>query len=74
MKEKKSNNNFLMQLSLINNDNTIFATNTSSLSVSELSSNKNYAERFAGMHFFNPAQLMKLVEIIRAEKTSDASN
>lgn len=58
-------------LFLINNDETIFATNTSSISVSELSNNKNYANRFAGMHFFNPAQLMKLVEIIRAEKTSN---
>ena len=58
-------------LFLINNDETIFATNTSSISVSELSRDKKYAERFAGMHFFNPAQLMKLVEIIRAEKTSD---
>ncbi len=57
-------------LSLINNDETIFATNTSSISVSELSYNKKYAERFAGMHFFNPAQLMKLVEIICAEKTT----
>jgi len=58
-------------LFLINNDETIFATNTSSISVSELSRDKKYAEHFAGMHFFNPAQLMKLVEIIRAEKTSD---
>lgn len=58
-------------LLLINDDETIFATNTSSISVSGLSNKKKYAERFAGMHFFNPAQLMKLVEIIRAEKTSD---
>jgi 3-hydroxybutyryl-CoA dehydrogenase len=58
-------------LFLMNNNETIFATNTSSISVFELSNDKKYAERFAGMHFFNPAQLMKLVEIIRAEKTSD---
>jgi 3-hydroxybutyryl-CoA dehydrogenase len=58
------------ELSLINNDETIFTTNTSSISVSELSENKNYASRFAGMHFFNPAQIMKLVEIIRTKKTS----
>jgi 3-hydroxybutyryl-CoA dehydrogenase len=57
-------------LSLINRDKTIFVTNTSSISVSALSDNKNYADHFAGMHFFNPAQLMKLVEIIRTEKTS----
>jgi 3-hydroxybutyryl-CoA dehydrogenase len=59
------------ELFLINCSKTIFVTNTSSISVSELSSNKNYAERFAGLHFFNPAQLMKLVEIIRTEKTSE---
>lgn len=57
-------------LALINNDETIFATNTSSISVNALSSNKSYAERFGGMHFFNPAPVMKLVEIIRAKKTS----
>jgi 3-hydroxybutyryl-CoA dehydrogenase len=56
----------------INNEATILATNTSSLSVTELSNDKNYAERFAGMHFFNPPQLMKLVEIVRTEKTSPA--
>ena len=59
------------ELFLINSDKTIFATNTSSISVSELCKNKNYASRFAGMHFFNPAQIMKLVEIIRTEKTSE---
>lgn len=59
------------ELSLINNSETIFATNTSSISVSELSRDKKYATRFAGMHFFNPAQIMKLVEIIYAEKTGD---
>jgi 3-hydroxybutyryl-CoA dehydrogenase len=58
------------ELFLINNNETIFATNTSSISVSELSENKDYASQFAGMHFFNPAQIMKLVEIIRTEKTS----
>ncbi len=58
------------ELFLINSSKTIFVTNTSSISVTELSCNKNYAERFAGLHFFNPAQLMKLVEIIRTEKTS----
>ena len=58
-------------LFVINNDKAIFTTNTSSISVLELSENKNYASRFAGMHFFNPAQIMKLVEIIKTEKTSE---
>lgn len=50
---------------------TIFATNTSSLSISELSSAVNRKDRFIGMHFFNPMPVMKLVEIIRGLETSD---
>ncbi len=59
------------ELALINSYKTIFATNTSSISIATLSSGKNYAARFAGLHFFNPAPVMKLVEIIRTEKTED---
>ena len=58
------------KLALINKETTIFATNTSSISVTELSDTKNYAARFAGMHFFNPAQIMKLVEVIHSKNTS----
>ena len=46
-------------------------SNTSSLSITELASATRRPEKFAGMHFFNPPQLMKLVEIIRGAKTSD---
>jgi 3-hydroxybutyryl-CoA dehydrogenase len=60
------------QLAVLNNDNTILATNTSSIPVAVLSHDKNYASRFAGMHFFNPAPVMKLVEVIRAPKTSES--
>ena len=49
----------------------IIATNTSSISISELAAATKRPERFAGMHFFNPPQLMKLIEIIRGAKTSD---
>jgi 3-hydroxybutyryl-CoA dehydrogenase len=49
----------------------IIATNTSSISISELASATRRPERFAGMHFFNPPQLMKLIEIIRGAKTND---
>jgi 3-hydroxybutyryl-CoA dehydrogenase len=59
------------QLALLNNENTIFATNTSSIPVSALSYDKKYASQFAGMHFFNPAPVMKLVEIIRGEETPE---
>lgn len=58
-------------LSLINTEHTFFATNTSSISVSGLSDSKSYASRFAGLHFFNPAPVMKLVEVVRTENTSE---
>ena len=50
----------------------IIATNTSSLSVSELGERLGVAERCCGMHFFNPAPIMKLVEVVRGRETSDA--
>lgn len=51
-------------------ETTIFATNTSSISITEIGSATNRADRFIGMHFFNPATVMKLVEIIRGMNTS----
>jgi len=59
------------QLAAINDANTLFATNTSSLSISQLQQQLPHPERMAGMHFFNPAPLMKLVEIIKGEQTAD---
>jgi len=49
----------------------IIASNTSSISITELASATNRPEKVCGMHFFNPPQLMKLVEIIKGAKTSD---
>jgi 3-hydroxybutyryl-CoA dehydrogenase len=49
----------------------VLATNTSALSVTEIASATSSPERVVGMHFFNPAPLMPLVEIIRAELTGD---
>jgi 3-hydroxybutyryl-CoA dehydrogenase len=51
----------------------VLATNTSALSVTEIASVLERPERAVGMHFFNPAPLMPLVEIVRAERTSDAA-
>jgi 3-hydroxybutyryl-CoA dehydrogenase len=51
----------------------VLATNTSALSVTEIASAISTPERVVGMHFFNPAPLMGLVEIVRAELTSDAA-
>jgi 3-hydroxybutyryl-CoA dehydrogenase len=50
---------------------TILATNTSALSVGEVAAELDHPERVVGMHFFNPAPLLRLVEIVRAEKTRD---
>lgn len=53
------------QLTSISNKSTIFSTNTSSLSVTEIAKQLEVPERLIGLHFFNPAPLMKLVEIIK---------
>jgi 3-hydroxybutyryl-CoA dehydrogenase len=53
---------------------TIFASNTSSLCITELAAATRRPDRFVGMHFFNPVPLMKLVEVIRALTTSDATH
>jgi 3-hydroxybutyryl-CoA dehydrogenase len=50
---------------------TIFASNTSSISITEIASATKREGKFIGMHFFNPATVMKLVEVIRGLKTSD---
>ncbi|MTI68715.1 MAG: 3-hydroxybutyryl-CoA dehydrogenase [Firmicutes bacterium] len=52
-------------------EETILATNTSSLSITEISSATNRPEKIVGMHFFNPVPVMKLVEIIKGIATSD---
>jgi 3-hydroxybutyryl-CoA dehydrogenase len=57
------------QLAAINNTETILATNTSSLSVSDIAAGVENPGRVAGIHFFNPAPLMKLVEIVSGNKT-----
>lgn len=49
----------------------VLASNTSSISITELASATSRPEKFCGLHFFNPPQLMKLIEIIRGAKTSD---
>jgi 3-hydroxybutyryl-CoA dehydrogenase len=59
------------QLSVINNKQTIFVTNTSSLSVTEIALQLENSNKFAGLHFFNPAPLMKLVEVIKAIHTNE---
>ncbi|MGL4731323.1 MAG: 3-hydroxybutyryl-CoA dehydrogenase [Clostridium sp.] len=62
---------YFSKLDEICKEETIFATNTSSLSITEIASCTKRPDKVIGMHFFNPAALMKLVEIIRGMATSD---
>jgi 3-hydroxybutyryl-CoA dehydrogenase len=52
-------------------EQTILASNTSSISITTLAGTVERRDRFVGMHFFNPPHLMKLIEIVRGERTSD---
>lgn len=60
------------QLAEINHSEVIFASNTSSLSISEIQAKVQNPQRVVGMHFFNPAQVMKLVEVVKGSQTDDA--
>jgi 3-hydroxybutyryl-CoA dehydrogenase len=59
------------ELESLTRPDAILATNTSALSVTEIAAGTSTPERVVGMHFFNPAPLMPLVEIVRAELSSD---
>lgn len=59
------------ELAKYNSEEVIFATNTSSLSVSVLQQKIVFPERVVGMHFFNPAYIMKLVEIVKGKETNN---
>lgn len=54
-----------------NNSKSILATNTSSIPITRIARDLKYPERFVGMHFFNPAHIMKLVEVISGASTSN---
>ena len=61
-----------IQLATINSADCVFASNTSSLSIGELAKSIPHPERVLGMHFFNPAPLMKLVEIVHPPQSGEA--
>jgi 3-hydroxybutyryl-CoA dehydrogenase len=61
------------ELDAICGETAIFATNTSSISVTQIAAASRRPDRVVGMHFFNPVPMMQLVEVIRALQTSDAA-
>jgi 3-hydroxybutyryl-CoA dehydrogenase len=62
----------LFRLLEINNKGSILASNTSSLSITEIAAGLKNPSRFVGLHFFNPATLMNLVEVVRGTSTDDS--
>lgn len=58
-------------LAEVNGERTIYASNTSSIPLTKIASESKFPCQVVGIHFFNPAHIMKLVEVIRAEQTSD---
>ncbi|MCK5300262.1 MAG: 3-hydroxybutyryl-CoA dehydrogenase [Thermoplasmatales archaeon] len=62
------------ELDKICNKDTYFASNTSTIPITDLASVTNRPEKFIGMHFMNPVPLMKLVEVIRGLRTSDKTS
>lgn len=67
-------NKILKQVDALLAPEVILATNTSSISITQLAAVTSRAGRFVGMHFFNPVPMMALVEIIRGLQTSDATH
>ena len=72
VEKKEVKQNLFQQLAAICTEETIFASNTSSISITAIASAVPHPERVVGLHFFNPAPVMKLVEIIRGLKSSSA--
>lgn len=65
--------NIFSEADLFCAEDTILASNTSSIPITRLAGSVERREKFVGMHFFNPPHLMKLVEIVVGERTSDAT-
>jgi 3-hydroxybutyryl-CoA dehydrogenase len=69
----KLKQDLLRECEAITDSRCVWATNTSSLSISEIANASGRPEKVIGMHFFNPVHIMKLVEIVVGQRTSDAT-
>ncbi len=71
--ELKVKQQVLAELEAVVSDTCVLATNTSSLSITEMASGLQHPERVVGFHFFNPVAVLPLLEVVRAEHTDDAT-
>lgn len=71
IENEKAKTDLYRQLEPLLKPGAIFASNTSTISITRMAQALKAPDRFAGLHFFNPVDRMKLVEVIRGEKTSD---
>lgn len=71
IEQKEAKLALFTQLAAINTCTAIFATNTSSIAVGDIASAIDHPQRVIGMHFFNPAPVMKLVEVVKAAQTDE---
>jgi 3-hydroxybutyryl-CoA dehydrogenase len=71
IEKTQAKSSLFLELAGINSEETIFATNTSSIPVTQIAEQTTIPERIIGLHFFNPANRMKLVEIIKTKYISE---
>ncbi|CAH0400710.1 unnamed protein product [Chilo suppressalis] len=73
VEQLKPKQELFKKLDELSPDHTIFATNTSSISVNEIGAEIKRKDRFGGLHFFNPVPVMRLLEVIKGDETSQAT-
>ena len=71
VEKEKAKISLFTELSHYNNEEVIFASNTSSLSISKIQQQVPFPQRVIGMHFFNPPYIMKLVEVVKGTETNE---
>jgi 3-hydroxybutyryl-CoA dehydrogenase len=74
VEELEAKNELFGELDQLCGEGTIFASNTSSLTITDMAAATARADRFVGLHFFNPVPVMKLVEVVRTIATSDETS
>ena len=73
IEELKLKRELFNQLDSVTQATTLLASNTSTISITKIAEQANHRQRILGMHFFNPAQISKLVEVVQGEETSQGT-